>query len=555
MNDGKVIEKILVLAANPRGTARLRLDEEVREIDNALRIAKNRKQFVLKQKWAVRSRDLRLALAEFEPTIVHFSGNSTGEGSLVLENKTGDAHLVSAEALAQLFSLYPGVKCVVLNACYSEIQAKVIAQYVPCVIGMSQKVGDQAALEFAIGFYDALGSGSSIKRSFKLGCVSILMAGIEEHLTPVLLQQESVKDSEKTDNQGFFVPDNSSPADPVLLDEPEGQVPLDSNLYIDRPPIEERCYETITKRGALIRIKAPRQMGKSSLMLRILNHGIQQGYRGVSLNLQAAGEKALSSVEQFLYWFCARITRKLNLPNKLEEYWQGSMGGNDKCTDYFEYHLLEELTSPLVLCLDEVDELFMHQEIASDFFGLLRAWHEDAKINPIWQNLRIVITHSKEVYIPLNINQSPFNVGVPIDLPPLTQEQVMSLVQRHGLCWSVAETEPLMELMGGHPYLVRVALYNIARGDLTLAQLLEIGPTEEWAYGEHLRRHFYNLQQDKSLRRAMQQLIVAGDKPVSLDVQAAFKLASLGLVRFKGNDVVPLCDLYLRYFKDRLEGS
>ncbi len=555
MNDGKVIEKILVLAANPRGTARLRLDEEIREIDHALRIAKNRKQFALKQKWAIRSRDLRLALAEFEPTIVHFSGHSTGEGSLVLENDTGDAHLVSAEALAQLFSLYPGVKCVVLNACYSDVQAKVIAQYVPRVIGMSQQVGDQAALEFAIGFYDALGSGSSIERSFKLGCVSILMAGIEEHLTPVLLQQESVKDSEKKDTRGSFVPDNSSPADPVRLDEPEGQVPLDSNLYVARPPIEERCYETITKRGALIRIKAPRQMGKSSLMLRILNRGIQQGYRGVSLNLQAAGGKALSSVEQFLYWFCARITRKLNLPNKLEEYWQGPMGGNDKCTDYFEYYLLEELTSPLVLCLDEVDELFLHQEIASDFFGLLRAWHEDAKINPIWQNLRIVITHSKEVYIPLNINQSPFNVGVPIDLPPLTQEQVMSLVQRHGLCWSVAETEPLMELMGGHPYLVRVALYNIARGDLTLAQLVEIGPTEEWAYGEHLRRHFYSLQQDSSLRQAMQQLIVTGDKPVSLDVQAAFKLASLGLVRFKGNDVVPLCDLYLRYFKDRLEGS
>ena len=544
-------QTILVLAANPKNTTQLRLDEEMREIDEALRIAKHRDQFELEQRWAVKPRDMQRALADFEPDIVHFSGHGEGESGLVLEDAVGNPKLVPTEALANLFELYGNVDCVVLNACYSEVQAAAIAEHVPYVIGMSQAVGDRAALEFAVGFYDALGSGSSIERAFKLGCVSILMAGIEEHLTPVLKRRPEAKQSQ--DAAGAKTAPEISPTRSVTLDEPEGQVPLDSDLYVERPPIEQRCFETIEKRGALIRIKAPRQMGKSSLMLRILNHGVQQGYRGVSLNLQAAGGKVLSSVDDFLYWFCSRLTRKLNLPNKLEEYWSGPMGGNDKCTDYFEYYLLEEISSPLVLCLDEVDELFMHQGIAADFFGLLRAWHEDAKINPIWQNLRIVITHSKEVYIPLNINQSPFNVGVPIDLPPLTEVQVTGLVQCHGLRWGSAEVEQLMDLMGGHPYLVRVALYNIARGDITLAQLMEIGPTEEWAYGEHLRRHFYNLEQDESLGLAMRQLIATGDEPVSLDVQAAFKLASLGLVRFKGNDVVPLCDLYLRYFKDRLE--
>lgn len=186
---------------------------------------------------------------------------------------------------------------------------------------------------------------------------------------------------------------------------------------------------------------------------------------------------------------------------------------------------------------------------------MLRAWHEESKINPIWQNLRIVITHSKEVYIPLNSNQSPFNVGIPIDLPPLTHTQVADLIQRHGLEWSYAEVDQLMELMGGHPYLVRVALYHIARKDVTMAKLIEIGPTEEWAYSEHLRRHLHNLGENEALLQAFKEVIVTQAKPVSISATDAFKLSSMGLVRFQGNNVIPLCDLYCRYFKDRLEVS
>jgi predicted AAA+ superfamily ATPase len=103
-------------------------------------------------------------------------------------------------------------------------------------------------------------------------------------------------------------------------------------FYIERPPIEQRCYEAIVKPGALIRIKVPRQMGKSSLVLRILNHATQQGYRSTWLNLQAAGEKSLENLDSLLKWLCARISRKLGLKDKVEEYWQGALGCNDKCT-------------------------------------------------------------------------------------------------------------------------------------------------------------------------------------------------------------------------------
>ncbi|AUT00731.1 CHAT domain-containing protein [Nostoc sp. CENA543] len=178
---------ILFLAANPKGTTRLRLDEEIREIDAGLERAKRREQFILQQKWAVRARDVQRALLDFNPQIIHFSGHGGGEEGLVLEDETGTPKLVDTEALAALFELFSDrLECIILNACYSKVQACAIARHVPYVIGMSQEIGDIAAIEFAVGFYDALGAGKSVEFAYKSGCVNIRMAGVAEHLTPVL---------------------------------------------------------------------------------------------------------------------------------------------------------------------------------------------------------------------------------------------------------------------------------------------------------------------------------------------------------------------------------
>jgi len=297
-----------------------------------------------------------------------------------------------------------------------------------------------------------------------LGRNRIALEGIAEDLIPVItrkLEVVSLPSSEPSESasaapeplpEPALVESSRSgvvadPIDQVELEEPEGQVPLESALYIERPPIETRCYEALVKPGALIRIKAPRQMGKSSLMLRILNHGIEQGYQTASLNFQLVDRDSLSNLDQFLQWFCNSIANELNLEDKLADYWKGTFSPKNKSTNYFQRYLLPELQRPVVLCLDEVDQVFEHPPIDTDFFGMLRAWHEDARIKPIWKNLRLVIVHSKEVYIPLHINQLPFNVGVPIELPLLTQVQVVDLVQRHGLNWKVAEVERLMDIV------------------------------------------------------------------------------------------------------------
>lgn len=181
------MKTILVLASSPVNVARLRLDKEVREIDEGLRRSQKRDQFKLEQKWAVRAVDLRRALLDTQPQIVHFCGHGSGDEGLVIEDENGESKLVSTEALANLFKLCAGyVECVLLNACYSEIQANEIVQHIDYVIGMEKNIGDKAAIEFAIGFYDALGAGESIDISYEFGCSAIQLEGIPEHLTPKL---------------------------------------------------------------------------------------------------------------------------------------------------------------------------------------------------------------------------------------------------------------------------------------------------------------------------------------------------------------------------------
>lgn len=183
--ESRSMKTILILASSPVNEARLQLDKEVREIDEGLRRSQKHDQFKLEQRWAVRTDDLRRALLDTEPQIVHFCGHGSGDEGLVIEDEAGKSKLVSTTALANLFELCTEhVECVLLNACYSEVQAKAIVQHIDYVIGMSDAVGDTAAIKFATGFYDALGAGRSIETAYKFGCNAIQLENIPEHLTP-----------------------------------------------------------------------------------------------------------------------------------------------------------------------------------------------------------------------------------------------------------------------------------------------------------------------------------------------------------------------------------
>ena len=343
---------------------------------------------------------------------------------------------------------------------------------------------------------------------------------------------------------------------PMPVAEPElpgGLMRLASEYYIERNPIEARCYAEIQKPGALIRIKAPRQMGKTSLMARILHYADLQGCRTTSLTFQLTDESLFTDLEKFLKRFCALVSRKLQVStDRLNAFWEDDLfGPMETCSAYFEECLLPALNGPLVLALDEVDRLFAYEALAKDFLGLLRVWNEQAKMGGVWSGLRLIVVHSTESYVVMDVNASPFNVGMEVKLPEFTADQVLTLAQRHGLAWSHQQVAALMAMLGGHPFLTRVALYHIAQQDLTLQQLLVEAPTEASIYDDHLRRHLWNLEQHPELLTAMKQT-VANEKPVRLKSLPAFKLNGMGLINLEGNDVTLRYDLYRKYFRDRL---
>ncbi|MGG6265321.1 MULTISPECIES: AAA-like domain-containing protein [unclassified Leptolyngbya] len=324
---------------------------------------------------------------------------------------------------------------------------------------------------------------------------------------------------------------------------------MSDRVYIDRFPVEQDCYAEILKPGALIRIRAAQDMGKTWLMEQVLSHARQNGSRTQVFNFELCDSTVLTDLNKFSQWFCASIAHAIGLPNRLSEYWFDIFGCNYNSTLYFENYLLQKIETPLVLALDKVDIVFEHSAIATDFCALLRGWNQRAmqgdEIGAIWKKLRLIIVHSTEVYSNLDINHSPIGgVGLIVKLPEFNRDQVQELFDRYQLDWNV---DRLMNLVGGHPYLIQHAI----KQRLSIDELLQSAATESGIYSDHLRRHWMQLQQRTDLAIAFK-AVISSTEPVPLDPLQAFKLESMGLVHLQGNAAIPRCELYRLYFVDRL---
>ena len=200
--------KILILATNPEDTTRLYLDKEVRDIFECLRQTNYGDAFQVKQRWAVRLRHLQQAVLEELPQIVHFSGHGGGDAGLYFHDNDDNAKSVTGEALASLFRLISQkspINCVLLNGCYSKVQAEAIVEYVPYVIGMNASIGEQAAIEFAVGFYRALGNGESVEFAFESGKVEMELHSTGDYTVPVLLKGQT-QEQISTDSASKHIP-------------------------------------------------------------------------------------------------------------------------------------------------------------------------------------------------------------------------------------------------------------------------------------------------------------------------------------------------------------
>ena len=185
--------KIVFLGSMPGDESRLRLDKEFREIDARIREAEFRDLLSLRSNWAVRAGDLQRILLREKPQIVHFSGHGSAEDELIFEDHNGLSHPIGAEALADLFRiLRDDIRVVVLNACFSKRQAEAINRVIDYTVGMEEEIGDNAAIEFAAAFYQAIAYGRTVGEAFELGCNSLRLHGIPEENTPQLMVRAGV---------------------------------------------------------------------------------------------------------------------------------------------------------------------------------------------------------------------------------------------------------------------------------------------------------------------------------------------------------------------------
>ncbi|NJL63461.1 MAG: serine/threonine protein kinase [Methylacidiphilales bacterium] len=350
---------------------------------------------------------------------------------------------------------------------------------------------------------------------------------------------------------------------------PGGQIPLDSVFYIDRPIVESLCYEAIQQPGAMLNIRAPKQMGKTSLMTRILAYTKTLGYKTVSLNLQLADSEILQNLERFLKWFCARVSKQLDLPDAITQrviasFYNNSLGSKSNTTDYLEDVILANLNHadsqrknrPVVIAIDEFNQLFTYPDIAREFLRLLRTWSERAKArvgeSNHWQNLRLVTVHSTEIQMPVSIDKSLFNTGLAIDLPEFIPAQVQELANRWGEDMTRQQIEQLITLLGGHPYRLQLAFYYLQQQTITLEQLLENSVSTRAIYADHLEQQWWNLQPYADLLRSLTE-IVRQSSPVDCEAVQAEQLCKMGLVHLHGKKVSLACELLRPFFCDRIK--
>ena len=329
---------------------------------------------------------------------------------------------------------------------------------------------------------------------------------------------------------------------------------LDSPFYIERDrikrcSIEKECYDNIEIPDCLIRIKGPKQMGKTSLLTRIQDRATKNKYESIYLRFKLLIEaENIKNINNFLKVFNKNIKSRFADAPSLNRW--DNQNAKISCSEEIEA-LLYHLDQVVVLILDEVDEIFNYPEISRDFFIMLRSWNEASNHREIWENLRIVIAYSTEYYGKLDIHLSPFNVGLSIELKEFTPEQVTKLADLYQL--PIILVAPLMSIVGGHPYLIRLGLYKMSADKLTIEELLKYAATETGIYQQHLSRHLEILSNQKNIKVVFSQILKASS-PLRLPnkTRELHQLEAMGLITLKADFAEPRCQLYRKYFQERL---
>lgn len=337
---------------------------------------------------------------------------------------------------------------------------------------------------------------------------------------------------------------------PWHLEYPSGGMRPDDPFYIERDADNE-LSASLHGSGQTITIRGSRQVGKTSLLARGIGLAQERyGARLVYLDFQGVGDEARSSLRELCRFLSHRIFRTLDLdPDVWKRSWKDDYLPQDTLRELVE-HALGRVEQPILLAMDEVDILQL-MPYSKDFFSLLRSWHNLRSSHVLWRKMTLMMAISTEPYLLINsVAESPFNTGHVLYLHDFTLAQATDLNRRYGSPLSPAETGELQQLLNGHPYLTRVALYTLAARDMTWRELKEESAADDGPFYQHLRWQFHRLEDDPRLLQAVAEVIqnhTVGDQKVG------YHLMKAGLVSKAGDNYVCRCELYRRYFADRLD--
>jgi hypothetical protein len=344
----------------------------------------------------------------------------------------------------------------------------------------------------------------------------------------------------------------SAPARPPALEAVGGAVPLDSEFYITRQADNE-LLAAIAKRDSIVLIKGARQMGKTSMLARGLQYAREQNVPAVSTDLQKFNAENFKTVNRLYLTMAESLADQLNLQTEPAVSWDERRGPNANFERFLRKEILGRLDSPLVWGLDEVDRLFA-TPFGGEVFGLLRSWHNERALDPTgpWSRLTIAIAYATEAHLFItDMNQSPFNVGTRLALEDFTPVQVADLNRRYqSPVKSQDELNRFYRLVGGHPYLVRRGLHEMATRKLSFDAFEDQAARDEFFYGDHLRRMLVLLARDAELGHVMRGVLDGQPCPTPESFE---RLRSAGFVigHFP-QEARPRCRLYTMYLRRHL---
>ncbi|GAA5315257.1 MAG: hypothetical protein AseanaTS_04610 [Candidatus Pelagadaptatus aseana] len=348
----------------------------------------------------------------------------------------------------------------------------------------------------------------------------------------------------------------------TVLEYPGAALSFSSPFYIERSAEEARAYAELNNPGCVLRIKGPKKMGKSSLMLRVLDQAETDGYHRVSVDLQQADRNILTDLDLLLKWLCLQISAQLGIKAELDDYWNPLIGSKLSCTNYLQQAILADLDAPVVLVINELNRIFDFEEVSQDFLPLLRSWFEEAKHNQDMQKLRQVLVYSTEVYVQLDLNLSPFNIGLAIELSPFSQEQVAQLGKAYGLNWHADGTlhNPVSILhtaVNGHPYLIQLVLYTLASKEgliesprEEIENILSMSSKPGGLFHDFLTQLLSDLSANANAMSGFKKLHGDGDQKL-LPIES-YQLERLGLARIKDGKTLPVNHLASNFLLDAI---